>query len=261
VLNRLLHIVPAVCLLTAVAGGAPRRTFIGDWKLDETRSRLPDQMKVHSKGGNQYGFDFGGSVETITVDGSDQPGAGGTTLSVRADTPHTWVVQRKRDGRVLLSATWRLSQDGRTLTDDYREFEDDGSTLSMEYVYERAGGGSGFAADWESIKETVRSPFFIQVKEFDRDGLSFVYPLEHRTKHLKFNGEDYPNEGPQVSHGASSSGQHVNARTLVITDKSDGKVTATERVVLSDDLQTLTITQHVTGRAKPNVLVFRRSAT
>jgi hypothetical protein len=60
-------------------------------------------------------------------------------LSVKADAPDTWIVERKKDGRLLLRATWKLAQDGSTLTDYYREFESDGSTFSLDYVYQRHG--------------------------------------------------------------------------------------------------------------------------
>ena len=79
------------------------------------------------------------------MDGSDQPGFGGTLLPVKPAAPDTWIVERKKDGRLLLKATWKLSKDGRTLTDYFREFEADGATLSMDYLYQRVGGGSGFA--------------------------------------------------------------------------------------------------------------------
>jgi hypothetical protein len=62
------------------------------------------------------------------VDGSDQPGYGGTLLSVKAEAPDTWIVERKKGGRLLVNPTWKLSKDGSTLTDYYREFESDGST-------------------------------------------------------------------------------------------------------------------------------------
>ena len=103
---------------------------------------------------------------------SDQPGQSGTLLSVKAEAPDTWIVGRKKGSRLLLKATWKLSSDDSTLTDYYREFESDGSTLSMDYVYQRTGGGSGFAADWQGIKETMNSPFLMEVKEFQGDGLS-----------------------------------------------------------------------------------------
>jgi hypothetical protein len=257
VFKRILKILPLVCLATGMAWAADS-PFIGEWKLEPSKSRMPDEMKVQSEGGNKYAFDFGGGAEPIVVDGTDQPGHGGTLLSVNAEAPDTWIVERKKDGRLLLKATWKLSMDGSTLTDYYREFESDGSTLSMDYVYQRTGGGSGFAADWQSIKETMNSPFLIQVKEFQGDGLSFIALSENKTKNVKFDGMDYPNEGPNADRGASSSIRRVDERTLVITDKADGMVTDTEEIGLSADLKTLTITVHVPGRDKPNVMVFER---
>jgi hypothetical protein len=255
VCKRILEILTAVCLATGMAWAA-ESPFIGEWKLDSWKSRMPDEMKVQSKGGNKYSFDFGGGAEMIVADGSDQPGYGGTLLSVKAEAPDTWIVERKKDGRLLLKATWKLSKDGSTLTDYYREFESDGSTLSMDYVYQRNGGGSGFVADWLSIKETMNSPFLMKVKEFQGDGLSFITPSE-RPKNVKFDGKEYPIEEPNAG-GASSSVRRVDERNLVITDKAGGKVTATEEMELSADLKTLTITVHITGRDKPNVMVFER---
>jgi hypothetical protein len=258
VFNRVLEVLSVVCLTTGMTWAA-QSPFIGEWKLDPSKSRMPDEMKVQSKGGNTYAFDFGGVTETIVVDGRDQPGGyGGTLLSVKPEAPDTWIVERKKDGRLLLRATWKLSKDGRTLTDYYRGFRSDGSTISMDYVYQRTGGGSGFAADWQSIKETMNSPFVMQVKEFEGDGLSFVIPLEQITKNVKFDGKDYPDEGANAGRGASSSVRRVDERSLIITDKADGKVTDTEEIELSADLNTLTTTVHIAGRSKPNVLVFER---
>jgi hypothetical protein len=256
VFKGIVKILLAVCLVgTAWAAESP---FIGEWKLDSSKSRMPDEMKVEREGANKYAFDFGaGGAESIVVDGTDQPGSGGTLLSVNAEAPDTWIVERKRGGQLLLKATWKLSKDGSTLTDYYREFESDGSTLSVDYVYQRTGGGSGFAADWQSIKETMNSLFLIQVKEFQGDGLSFI-TRPGKTRNVRFDGKDYPNEGPNVGRGASSSIRRVDERTLVITDKTAGKVTDTETIVLSGDLKTLTITVNVPGRDKPNVIVLER---
>jgi len=258
VFKRIVKILPAVFLATGTAWAA-ESPFIGEWKLDPSKTRMPDEMKVASKGGNTYAFDFGGGAETIVVDGSDQPGGyGGTLLSVKAEAPDTWIVERKKDGRLLLRATWKLSKDGNTLTDYFREFGSDGATFSMDYVYGRNGGGSGFAADWQSIKETMNSPFPFQVKAFQGDGLSFITPLEKKTQNVKFDGKDYPFEGPAAYQASTSSARRVDDRTLVITDKADGKVTDTETIGLSADLKTLTITARVPGSGRPSAMVFER---
>jgi hypothetical protein len=266
VFKRIGKILPAACLaaclttcLTAGMAWAAESPFIGEWKLDPSKTRMPDEMKVENKGGEKYAFDFGGGAETIVVDGSDQPGGyGGTLLSVKAEAPDTWIVERKKDGRLLLKATWKLSKDGRTITDYFREFGSDGSTVSIDYVYRRTGGGSGIAGDWQSIKETMNSPFPLQVKAFQGDGLSFTTVVEKKTQDVKFDGKDYPYEGPAAYRGASASAQRVDARTLVMTDKANGKVKDTEEIGLSADLKTLTITTHVPGSDKPSVMVFER---
>jgi hypothetical protein len=221
---------------------------------------MPDEMKVRREGSNNYAFDFGGgAVETIVVDGSDQPGTDGTTLSVKPDAPDTWTVRRKKAGRLLLTATWKLSPDGARLTDHFSELESDRATFSVDYVYQRIGGGSGFAADWQSIKETVTSLFLLEVKPFQGDGLSFVDPVARRTKNLKFDGADLrPNAAAKGGAIVSSSVRRVNDRVLVITNSYEGKVTSTEEFSLSTDLRLLTMTVHIVGRDRPYVLMFER---
>jgi hypothetical protein len=253
--RQMVKILPAVCMATGMARAADS-PFIGEWSLDPSKSRLPDEMKIASEGGNKYAFDFGGGAERIVVDGTDQPGNDGTLLSVSPEAPDNWIVERKKDGRLLIKATWKLSKDGRTLTDYFRGFESDGSTLSMDYVYRRTGGGSGFAADWQSIKETMNSPYVIRVRVFQGDGLSLITPAQ--TKNVKFDGKDYPNEGPNARRGASASVRRVDGRALVLTDKIDGKVMDTEAITVSPNLNTLTITVQIPGREKSNVMVFER---
>jgi len=257
--KRLVIILPVLCM-AAGAASAAESPFIGQWKLDPAKTRMPDQMKVESKGANTYAFDFGGGAETIVVDGTEQPGGyGGTVLSVKPEAADTWVVQRKKDGQLMIKATWTLSKDGRTLRDDFRQWGGSGRMVSMELIYQRTGAGSGFAGDWQSIKETMTTPFPMQVKAFQGDGLSFTTAVDSKTLSVKFDGKDYPQEGPFVRKGASSSVKRVDARTLVITDKADGKVTDTETVGLSPDLKTLTVTTRYVGSDRPTVQVFERA--
>jgi hypothetical protein len=236
--------------------------FIGEWKLDSSKSRMPDEMKVESKGGNKYVFDFGGGAETIIADGTAQPALYGTLVSAKAEAADTWIVERKKDGRLMLKATWKLSADGSTLTDYYREFAPDGSTISMDYVYQRNGphasNESAFAADWQSITETINTPYLLDVKPFQGDGLSFIDSFQHATRNVKFDGKDYPDEGPNAQRGATSSIRKVDDRNLLLSGKSDGKVTVTEEIGLSADHKILTITVRGPGRDKPSVMVFHR---
>jgi hypothetical protein len=258
VLKRILEALLLICLSASIAqaAGAP---FIGTWKLDPSKTRLPDRMKVEKRGANTFAFDFGGGAETIVLDGTYQKGVQGTLLSVKAEAPGRWIVERQMDGRLLVRATWSLSKDGRRLIDDFRQFGADGATSGTDSVYQRAGRGSGFAGVWESVKETMISPPVMQVTAFKGDGLSFVTSPTLLTRSAKFDGADYPDEGANARPGATSSIRRVDARTLAVTRKYDGKAVATEDFALSTDLKTLTITQHIPGRDKPNVYVFQRT--
>jgi len=259
-LKQLVKALPAVGLtvcLAAGTAGAAESPFIGDWKLNPAKSRMPDEMRV-TRAGAKYRFDFGGGViETIAVDGTFQPGYGKTLLSVKPEASDRWIVERQEDGKPQVKAVWTLSRDGRTLTDEFLQFMADGSTLSIDYVYRRASGaGGGFTGDWKSIKETMNSPYDLQVKAHDGDGLSLVTPAQHATKLLKLDGKEYP-----TASGATSSALRVNARSLLITDKAGGTVADTRQLELSTDLKILTMTTHVAGRDRPNVLVFDRQQT
>jgi hypothetical protein len=256
--QRALRLLMVVCLSTGTMWAA-NDPFVGKWKLDPAKSNLSDEMKVAAAGDNRYTFDFGaGQTETIVVDGTDQPGLFGTTLSVTADAPDTWKVVRKKDGRTMLTGIWKLSADGKTLTDTFRANQPDGTLTSLDYVYTRATAGSGFVGTWQSTSEKINSSFEIEIQPYGGDGLSFVTPAQKTTKSLKFDGKDYPSQGPNVLSGSASSAHRVNERHLEMTDKVEGKVIDTQQVEVSPDSNTLTMTVQPVGQSKPNVLVFDR---
>jgi len=242
----------------ACAAWAANDPFIGVWKLDASRSRLADQMKVESVAGNKYAFDFGAGTETVAVDGTDQPGYGGTTLAVTVEGPGSWKVVRKKHGRILLTAHWKLSADGNALSDDFTSFAPDGTASNLKYVYGRTTATSGFAGTWETANGTVNFALAIKIQPYRNDGLSLISPFADRPRNLLFDGKDYPDQSSNASPGTRYSARRANERTLEITDKLDGKVVDTRRYMLSPDLKTLTLTIRKTGMRSPSVLVFER---
>jgi len=256
--KRTFQLLSVACLVTGTLWAA-NDPFVGKWKLDPSRSKLTDQMKVEAAGANKYAIDFGGgTAENVMADGTDQPGVFGTTLSITVEGPDTWKVVRKKDGRTLLTGIWKLSQDGKALTDAFTANQPNGSTLSLDYVYTRTAGNTGFPGTWESTSEKVNSVFEIQIQPYEEDGLSFMNPAQNSAKNMRFDGRDYPNQGPNVAPGSASSGRRVNERTLEMTDKIKSKIMDTQQIELSPDLKTLTMTVHPVGRSKPNILVFDR---
>lgn len=220
--------------------------FVGDWKLNPARSDLSTKMKVESLGANQYACDFGGNgkVETIVADGTDQPGLGGTTVSVTIEGPDAWKIVRKKDGRTILIANWSLAKDGKTMTDHFTGFDAKGTPEPMNFAFQRKGGGSGFVGTWVSTSETLNFVLVLQIRPNEGNGLAIIDTSTGNTRKVKFDGKDY---------------RRTDEHTLDFTDKkANGEIADTQQLQLSSDLKTLTMTTRVNGQSNPQVLVFDR---
>ncbi|MGB9473596.1 MAG: hypothetical protein WCE87_00845 [Candidatus Udaeobacter sp.] len=270
-LLRSLLSLPVVCLTIGTVSAA-NDPFVGKWKVNPSKSKLYDEMKVEAAGENRYTFTFGpGQVDTVVADGSDQPALSGTTVSITAKGPNSWEVVRKMKGRVLLRAQWTLSEDGKTLNDAFTQYLPDGvtlfsqplpngSTLFLPYVYDRTAGNSGFPGTWDSESAKVKMGIELQIQPYEGDGLSFKRSDEEMVKRIKLDGNDYPDLDPKgVDKGTAYSGRRVNERSLEITYKFKGKITGTLQTELSTDLRTLTMTERLPGQGRPkSILVFDR---
>jgi hypothetical protein len=258
-LNRTFQSVLIACLITGTLWAA-NDPFVGKWKVNPSKSKLTDEMKVEAIGANKYALTLApGAVETIVADGTDQPGMPGTTLAVTVKGPNSWTVIRKKDGRTIITAEWTLSADGKTLTDDFRGYQADGSKMNVLFVYQRMAGSSGFVGTWDSESEQVDSVVKLQIDPYEGDGLSISNSEVRIVESLKFDGNDYPALGPDAPAGLTSSGRRVNERSLEITLKFKGKTTSTQQIEISTDLKTLTLSTTVAGESKPrNILVLDR---
>ncbi|HEX8801141.1 MAG TPA: hypothetical protein VF772_21135 [Terriglobales bacterium] len=249
-----------VASLIATSLGATDNPFVGKWKLNGSKSRLPDEMKVKEVSANKYAFAFEGGdyAETIIADGTDQPGIFGTTFSVTVEGPNSWKVVRKTDGKILITANWKLSENGSTLDDDFTFIQPNGSKFNVYYVYKRTAGGPGFDGTWESTSETVNSVFELQIQPYESDGLAFINPSKETVKNLNFDGKDYAYERPNVKAKFASSMRRVDERTLEITDKVNGKPVGSEEIKISTDHNELTMTIQSVGQTRPEIRVFDR---
>ena len=270
-LSRIFQLLFVTCLAIGNSRAA-NDPFVGKWKVNASKSKLNDEMKVEAAGANRYALTLGpGQVDTIVADGSDQPALQGTTLSVSVEGPNKWKVVRKMKGRTLLTAYWTLSEDGKTLNDAFTQYLPDGttlfsqplpdgSTLFLPYVYERTAGNSGFPGTWDSESAKVAKGIELQIQPYEGDGLSIKRSDEETAKRFKFDGKDYPDLDPiGGDKGTAYSARRVNERSLEITDKLKGKTTGTRLVELSTDLKTLTMTERLVGQSRPkSILVFSR---
>ncbi len=229
--------------------------FVGKWTLNVPRSTIVDQMAVEAAGPNRFTFRFeGGPAETVLADGTDQPGIPGTTLAVRVQDSRTLKIVRKQSGRVVVSATWKISEDGRILHDTFTAAQTNRPAITTNYAYRRMSGGSGFSGTWESTTRPLGLIVELQIQPYGGRGLSFVSPGS--VKNVIFDGQDHAVGG--VAKGIVASGRRRSERAMEYTEKNGGKVIDTRKLALSSDDKTLTIHVDKAGQATPTVLVFAR---
>jgi hypothetical protein len=259
-----------VCLVTGRVWAA-NDPFVGKWKVNPSKSKLYDEMKVEAAGANKYTLTFGpGQTDTVVANGTDQPALSGTTLSVAVKGPNNWEVIRKLKGRTLLTALWTLSEDGKALNDAFTQFLPDGmtlfsqplpngSTLVLPYVYQRTAGTAGFVGTWDSDSATIKAGIELEIQP-QGDGLSFKRSDEATPQAFKLDGSDHLDLVPNgAGTGTAYSGRRMNERSLEITEKSQGQTTGTRQVEISKDLKTLTVTVRLVGQSYPqSILVFER---
>lgn len=246
-LSRIFQVLMLIGLATSPLR-AETDPFVGQWKL----IKGTDQMSVTKVGANKFAFDFGSGSETIVVDGTEQPGIAGTTLSVTADGPN-WKVVRKKGGRMLLATTWTLFNNGNSLKDDFTDYSQPGPSAKAVYLYERRAAGSGFAGRWVGQITPLGADVMLQVRPYGSNGLSFTIPSRWIIK-AKFDGKDHPNAGA----GSALSARRLNAHAVEIIRKSKGKITQTRQIELSTDLKILTMTVDTVGTKEPYTYVFER---
>jgi hypothetical protein len=243
-----------VCLVTGALWAADD-PFCGKWKLNQEKSKIAgEQLKIEDLGSSKYKLTFGNVSDTITADGTDQPGHFGRTTSITPEGSNTWKMLIKKDGKVISSMTHTLSGDGRTQTVKGTDYKPEGSTSDYSVDLKRVGSGSGWAGTWESTDVKISSPDEWNIEPYDGDGLTFNTPAYRDTLSMKFDGKDYEEKGPNVAPGSTSSGKRVDPHTLEVTDKVKGEVMDHTKFQVSQDGKTLMLTIRETGQ--PNALTI-----
>lgn len=229
--------------------------FCGKWKLDKDKSKVTGlQMKIEDLGNKKLKFTMGTNTDTVKMDGTDQPVHYGRTMAISEESPKSFKMIIKQNGKVLSSMTHTLSADGNTQTIKGVDYKPDGTTSDFAVVEKRVGSGSDWTGTWESTKVDFNSPEEFEISANGANGLTFDDAAYKAHQSLTFDGKDYPSQGPTVPAGEVTSGKRTGERSFELTDKIKGKVVEHSIFELKDDGKTLTITVHQPGQ--PNAATY-----
>jgi hypothetical protein len=233
--------------------------FIGTWRLNLARSKLTGQtIEITQIPGNGYKFQEDEHSDLIFADGLDHPTHFGETMAVTQKKTDTWEITYKSLGRVLMNTIWHVSKDGQTLTYTATGARPNGQRFNNQMTAKRTSGNSGLAGTWETTAVSLSSPREIYIEPWDAAGQSITFPGRKQTIRMKFDGKEYPEHGPTVEAGSTSSGRRIGDRTIETTERVKGKVVETARATISEDGKTHTIIVTEPNDPTPVILLYER---
>jgi len=221
--------------------------FNGTWKIDLNKAEMPKKPDEYLLKDGMYHCKTCVPPIDIKADGQDQKVTGHPyydLAAIKIVDDHTIEETDKKNGKVVVVATTRISSDGDTASFDFT----DSSATNADPVTGKgeamrvAKGPSGshaISGSWRTTK----------LENFSDNGLTFTYKIEGDTLSMtnltgqtytaKLDGTDAPYKGDPGT--TSVSVKRIGKNVLEETDKRDGKVISVEHMTIAPDGKSMTI--------------------
>jgi hypothetical protein len=193
--------------------------FVGKWKLNDAKSHFTGQSdSVAAAGPNTWKFAYGSFSWTVKADGTDQPTPFGNTVAMKVVNASTWQFTDKSNGKLAGTDNWALSGDGKSMTRTFSGKRENGESFTNVSTLKRTAGTSGFEGTWETAEVKAAFPE-VDIEPNGDDGITLSVPAEGVKFSLKFDGKQYPVEGPKVPPGMTVSAKLARSRKANATTK------------------------------------------
>jgi hypothetical protein len=244
------------------------RAFVGTWKENQAKSRH------FISGALTYSFtaEPDGFVSIVRgntpvhdrarIDGKDYPtpGLAGRTVSWTKVSDTLFESTVKRDGALIASVRWILSDGRKHLTQETIPVRANGDAdiNIIEYV-RTSGDGNTLLGEWKPVSSRSAVPDLFVVTLMD-DELQVFYPKYGFIVYtMRLDAKKHPLTAPNVVAGTTSAAEGVGPRTLRrITFQAD-KPTLEAVMSVSADGESMTVTTRTPGTSdEPSVLVYEK---
>ena len=246
------------------------RAFVGTWRENPAKSRHTSQLTLtYTFTAEPDGFVSIVRANTplrdrARIDGKDYPtpGVPGRAISWRQVSDTVFESAIKRDGALIVSARWTLSDGGGHLTQETIPVRANGDNdiNIIEYV-RTAGDGNTLLGEWKPISSRSAVPDLFVITLVD-DELQVFYPKYGFIVYtMRLDGRKYPLTAPNAAAGTSSVAEGLGPRTLRRTTFQNEEPTLEHAMSVSADGETMTITirnPSSSGLDEPSIVVYER---
>lgn len=266
---RLMASVVLAMIATTRAADTDLRAFVGTWKQNQGKSHhAVSGALTYTFTAESDGFVSVVRANTpvhdrVRFDGKDYPAstAPNQTVSWRRLSDTVFQSTIKRDGALLASARWILSDGGRRLTQQttpVRANGDDDVNV-MEYV-RSSGEPSSIFGTWTPVSSWTLVPDLFTITLVNNELRVFYPKYGFIVYTMRLDGQAYPLAAPNNANAeASSAAESVDTRTIRRTTYQGGRATLQVVMHVSDDGNEMTATISTPGAASaPSIDVYEK---
>lgn len=260
----------AVILMVFAARAADTdvRAFVGTWKENQAKSRPfisgaltysftaePDGFVSIVRGNTPF-------HDRARIDGKDYPtsGVAGRTLAWMKVSDTLFESSVKRDGALIASGRWSLSDGGKHLTQGTIPVRANGDTdiNIIEYV-RTSGDGNTLLGEWKPVSTRSAVPDLFVVTLVDDELRAFYPKYGFIVYTMRLDAKRYPPTAPNPVAGTTSAAEGIRPRTLRRTAFQGDKPTLEAVMSVSSDGESMTITTQTPGTSdEPSILVYEK---
>jgi hypothetical protein len=236
-----------LCVVVAPVSAMAASPLDGTWKGDVSSAQMPKKPDIYVLKDGMYSCQTCAPAYTIKADGADQPVSGHPyydSVAIKVVDANTIEETDKKAGKTVTTSKVTVAPDGKTSTFEFSDSSDSNSApvtgkgtsrkVAAGPVASHAVSGSWITTSFQSFSDNGVTVTY----KTDGDMLSMTTPTG-QSYTAKMDGTDAPYKGDP---GITSVNVKMVGRTLVETDKRDGKVISRARSTVSQDGKSVSIT-------------------
>lgn len=238
----------SVALFSFAALAHAQSPFDGTWHVDPAKSKFDQKpFTIYTSQGWYHCVSCTPPFD-VQADGQFHAVAGQPfdTVSVTIVDAHTIKIVSKKGDKTIEEDTSTVSADGKlntfkTITYPANGSSPQNSSTTLKRVGVLAAGVHATSGGWVPLKFTDTEADLAFTFKSNGDELTMTDPTGDSYT-AKFDGSDYPYQGGYYTSVVSL--KRIDARTIVETDKRDGKVLNEQKMTVSPDGKSMTIVSH-----------------
>ena len=261
-----------ISVLLMLAAGTQSATdlgaFVGTWRENQSKSRpFTSSVFTYTFTSDADGFvlvERGGVPlrDRVRFDGVDYPTPSipGRTASWTKVTETLYESTIKRNGTLLATGRWTLSEGGAHLTQETRPIRANGQNDISIMEYARISGDpASLLGVWKPISSRSAVPDLFTMTLSDSELRAFYPKYGGVVYTVRLDGKPYALSGPNAFPDATTAAQAVSLRSFRRTTFQGGKPTLEIVMTVASDGETMTVTTHVPGTVDPpSVYIYER---